>query len=126
MSRARTLLLWAAATDRTFTLVGRRPDRRLEGKCIFCRRKLAIAVDRDERHPTATVEHILPRAHGGTDALENLAVACRRCNGGKGVRLDPAGPGHPTFDRVVERLQAERAKRRRDPPEELDLGPEPT
>ena len=56
MSRARTLLLWAAATDRTFALVGRRSDRTLEGKCIFCRRKLAIAVDRDERHPTATVD----------------------------------------------------------------------
>jgi len=125
MSRARTLLLWAAATDRTFRLMGERPERRLEGKCIHCRRKLAIAVDRDERHPTATVEHIVPRAHGGTDALENVAVACRRCNGAKGIRLDPAGPGHPTFDRVVARLQAERAKRRRPPPEGLDLGPEP-
>ena len=93
----------------------------LEGKCIFCRRRLALALDRDERHPTATVEHILPRAHGGTDALENLAVACRRCNGGKGKRLDPAGPGHPTFDRVVERLRAERRKRWREPPENLDL-----
>jgi hypothetical protein len=27
-----------------------------------------------------TVDHLLPRSRGGTDALENLALACRRCN----------------------------------------------
>ena len=26
------------------------------------------------------VEHILPQAHGGTDALDNLALACHACN----------------------------------------------
>ena len=92
MSRARTLLLWAAATDRTFALVGQRPDRRLEGKCIFCRRRLALALDRDERHPTATVEHILPRAHGGTDALENLAAKVAAGDGAAFGRVSRSTP----------------------------------
>ncbi|MBI4491614.1 MAG: HNH endonuclease [Chloroflexi bacterium] len=29
------------------------------------------------------VEHIIPRADGGSDDLDNLALACRRCNGAK-------------------------------------------
>lgn len=30
-----------------------------------------------------TVDHIVPKAAGGTDALGNLVAACRRCNGRK-------------------------------------------
>lgn len=32
------------------------------------------------------VEHVKPRAHGGTDDLDNLALAHRTCNRIKGVR----------------------------------------
>jgi hypothetical protein len=39
-----------------------------------------------------TVDHVVPRARGGSDNLENLAVACRRCNSRKGARTpDRAG-----------------------------------
>lgn len=27
-----------------------------------------------------TIEHLMPRSKGGTDALANLAAACRSCN----------------------------------------------
>ncbi|MEQ8971548.1 MAG: HNH endonuclease signature motif containing protein [Coleofasciculus sp. C1-SOL-03] len=27
------------------------------------------------------IDHIMPRSLGGTDDLENLALACQRCNG---------------------------------------------
>ncbi len=33
------------------------------------------------------VDHILPRARGGTDDIENLATACYECNHGKGKRV---------------------------------------
>jgi HNH endonuclease len=33
------------------------------------------------------VEHIVTRQHGGTDDLENLALACDRCNLCKGPNL---------------------------------------
>ena len=34
------------------------------------------------------IEHILPTAKGGTDAEENLWLACRLCNGYKGVQSE--------------------------------------
>jgi hypothetical protein len=33
------------------------------------------------------VEHVIPRQHGGTDALGNLAYACLHCNRHKGPNL---------------------------------------
>ncbi len=33
-----------------------------------------------------TVDHIVPRAHGGTDHLENLWLLCGACNSSKGKR----------------------------------------
>ena len=33
------------------------------------------------------IEHIVPRKHGGDDSLQNLALACIRCNLGKGPNL---------------------------------------
>lgn len=38
-------------------------------------------AERDMR--TATVDHIIPQASGGTDRLENLFIICRKCNGEK-------------------------------------------
>ena len=34
------------------------------------------------------IEHILPTAKGGTDTEENLWLACRLCNGYKGVQTE--------------------------------------
>jgi 5-methylcytosine-specific restriction enzyme A len=39
------------------------------------------------------VDHILPRAHGGTDDPSNLQAAHRSCNGRKGAQLPPWYPG---------------------------------
>jgi HNH endonuclease len=33
-----------------------------------------------------TVDHVVPRCQAGSDSLDNLVVACRRCNGRKGGR----------------------------------------
>lgn len=37
----------------------------------------------------ATPEHLTPRSKGGTDALDNLALACSRCNGARGSDVGP-------------------------------------
>ncbi len=63
----------------------------------------------------ATIEHILPRHHGGTDAPSNLGLACARCNAQKGVRLDARRPGDPDLLRVVEALLQKRRERWREP-----------
>jgi 5-methylcytosine-specific restriction enzyme A len=31
-----------------------------------------------------TVDHVIPRSHGGSDALANLVLACWPCNRAKG------------------------------------------
>lgn len=39
---------------------------------------------------TATLEHVVPKAHGGTNRWENLALACSKCNSARGdTGLDP-------------------------------------
>lgn len=38
------------------------------------------------------IEHIRPRQHGGTDAPDNLALACHHCNLHKGPNLTAVDP----------------------------------
>lgn len=38
------------------------------------------------------IEHIVPQAAGGTDAEENLWLACRNCNGFKGSKTHAIDP----------------------------------
>lgn len=49
-----------------------------------------------------TVEHIIPKARGGSDVEENLWLSCRLCNEAKGVlteAVDPqTGTTVPLFD----------------------------
>ena len=119
MGRSQELVLAIVATDRTFEsawLRGRDGrDREVWwGKCIHCDARLVVERDgRTERR--VTVEHIVPRHHGGEDQLENLALACARCNGQKGVRLDPLPRGHPALEAMITRLQERRSRRWRDP-----------
>ena len=45
-------------------------------KCHYCGKALT--------HSTATLDHIIPVAMGGTLADHNLCLACRACNNKKG------------------------------------------
>jgi hypothetical protein len=45
------------------------------------------------------VEHILPTGQGGTDDEDNLWLACRLCNGYKGMQVDAFDP--ISIDRVI-------------------------
>ena len=42
--------------------------------CEYCHSSERLSASR------FTIDHITPRSLGGTDDLENLALACRRCN----------------------------------------------
>lgn len=48
-------------------------------RCYWCARPVAKAQRR--------IDHIIPLAKGGADAVENLCVACVRCNTSKGAKL---------------------------------------
>ena len=43
------------------------------------------------------VDHILPRANGGTDDLDNLITACHICNRGKSSMVIEAMPERKTY-----------------------------
>ncbi len=46
------------------------------------------------------VEHIIPPRHGGTEADDNLALACRACNVRKGARIEHIDPETGTAVRL--------------------------
>jgi 5-methylcytosine-specific restriction endonuclease McrA len=110
--RARILAI--VATDRTFVRQLLPGGLAHVGKCLHCNARLTISLA-GEPLSHATIEHILPRNHGGTDDLANLGLACARCNAQKGVRLDARRAGDPDLLRVVEALLARRRERWREP-----------
>lgn len=56
------------------------------------------------------VDHIVPRADGGPDVMENLTTSCKDCNLGKGARplSDVARPG-PSPNELKERIEQAQA-----------------
>lgn len=55
--------------------------------CQYCGRKLPSKE--------LTLDHIVPRSHGGKDTWENLVTACQPCNGLKGDRFLHEGIRYP-------------------------------
>lgn len=82
--------------------------RRARFRCEYCR--LPEAVLDVPLH----VEHIVARQHGGDDSLNNLALACDRCNLCKGPNLTGIDPEtgslvrlfHPRQQRWAEHFRA--------------------
>ena len=52
------------------------------GKCQKCGCQMSIKGDKHAKNKpnTATLQHMTPRAHGGSDDMENLQVWCHQCN----------------------------------------------
>ena len=113
-ARRRRLILGVVKSDRTFERAEQRGQPIWVGKCIHCGAPLAVAEDGTPLG-RATIEHIVPRAHGGGDDLENLALACDRCNFEKGRRHDSRGKADARRVELVERLQRARKDRWRSP-----------
>jgi hypothetical protein len=64
----------------------RRVISRAQGRCEYCQSPAEYATE------TFAVEHITPISRGGTDELENLALACSGCNGHKYNKVEAADP----------------------------------
>lgn len=115
MSRAkRRTILSIVATDSTFEPVDFRGREVWQGRCLHCNGWLLIAAD-GEPISRATIEHIVPRSAGGGDQPDNLALACARCNEGKGRRHDPHFGRDARARELVERLLEKRRQRWRSP-----------
>jgi 5-methylcytosine-specific restriction endonuclease McrA len=41
--------------------------------------------------PATEVDHVIPHARGGSDAISNLVASCRPCNLSKGAKLGGGG-----------------------------------
>jgi len=110
--RVRKLLLAAAERDATFERMQLDGAEAWVGRCIHCNSRVVVPLD--ARTPASgTLEHIVPRNHGGGDDPENLAVSCARCNHGKGRRLDVRRRNDPRLQHVIELLQARLRERLR-------------
>lgn len=110
MSNAK-LVLSVIATDKTFKLFTYRNKEMWQGKCIFCNTKITVGKDGTT---DATIEHILSRHHGGTNDLNNLALACASCNHEKGIRHDNKKRLDSRAQEVVTKLLDKRKQRWRD------------
>jgi 5-methylcytosine-specific restriction endonuclease McrA len=108
--RHRRLVLAIVVSDTTFAKTLVRGATCFVGKCIHCNSKLVVEED-GSAASGVTIEHIVPKNHGGGDDVENLALACARCNGGKGIRLDHLKPNDPRARAVIDALLAKRRAR---------------
>ncbi len=60
---------------------------RAQERCEYCRFHQS-----DEPFYRFHIEHIVAEVHGGTDDVENLALACHHCNQRKGTNLSGVDP----------------------------------
>ncbi len=112
MKRRQLLLLAAAVTDSTFERMTLDGQTVWVGKCLHCGGKLVVRDD-GRALGSASLEHVWPSTQGGTEDVENLAVACAGCNREKGVRHDRKGGQR--LEQVVALLRERRAARWRRP-----------
>jgi len=110
----RRRVLDIVATDATFEPIELHGAPAWEGRCIHCNARLVVLGDGMPVGPI-TVEHLVPTSAGGTDALNNLALACARCNHEKGRRHDVRYGRTARSVEVVSRLLDKRRARMRPP-----------
>ena len=59
---------------------------RADNRCEYC------LLRQEYCEFTHHIEHIISKQHGGRDAIDNLALACHRCNLKKGPNLTAVDP----------------------------------
>lgn len=80
-------------TARVRKLVRRDGDR-----CRWCGIRLVLDAPQAAWN-RLTVDHLVPRSAGGTDALVNLTLACKRCNNRRGPMSVEEWLAHPYLAR---------------------------
>lgn len=66
--------------------IRRAVENKYDGLCGYCGVKLAEYPNLDQCPEQYCIDHIVPKASGGTDNIDNLMPACRTCNSKKGPR----------------------------------------
>lgn len=68
-------------------IVNRRTLRaKQRGRCCYCQARMTISDKAPQYQPNnaETLEHLERRADGGRNSRDNIALACKRCNGERG------------------------------------------
>jgi HNH endonuclease len=112
--RAR-LIRMVVETDNTFERQLVRGEEAWVGRCIHCQRKLVVNLD-GSASAAVTLEHVVPKNHGGLDEARNLALACGGCNAEKGLRYDWRRRDDPRRLELEQMLCERRFGRWREPP----------
>lgn len=75
-------------------------------RCLFCNRRVYVrqvsttADLKDVPARYATLDHLNPRANGGSHRARNLVTACRSCNSARGCRRWLQFADKPARDRI--------------------------
>ncbi|WP_026369951.1 HNH endonuclease [Kallotenue papyrolyticum] len=72
--------------ERISTELRRKVVEQAAGCCEYCHSQAQFAMQ------SFSVEHIVPRARGGTNTLDNLALACQGCNNHKYLKTEDRDP----------------------------------
>lgn len=106
------LVLAVVETDNTFVQIIDEDGSKLWcGKCIHCNSNVVVSVS---GKTSATLEHIRPLTAGGTEDLENLALAHPECNNEKGIRHDRWVGNGGRADEITNALLIKRRSRWRE------------
>jgi 5-methylcytosine-specific restriction endonuclease McrA len=109
-NKHRQLFLSLIASDRTYESLRISGEQVWAGRCIHCNKKLLFSLS-GEPLSEGSLEHILPQTHGGTDDLNNLAIACKRCNHQKGKRHDCKPLSDEGLQNMIALLQQRKKER---------------
>lgn len=72
-------------------------------RCYLCGERLS--------YKKATVDHFLPRAHGGTNHWKNLRICCYDCNQNKAdLIIEPTEATKPKKVKYKRRMQREKVQ----------------
>ena len=75
------------AVDQTFRKHRRLRTYRHQKMILFARNPHCHWCGAKQKLRTTTIEHVVPLAAGGTNDMENLALACKKCNNERGDQL---------------------------------------
>lgn len=69
-----------------------------DNRCIYC----------DELVPAnkRSIEHLWPKSLGGTRCVQNILMACKRCNSRRGDRWPASKYAHPRWQALVRKMEA--------------------
>ena len=79
----------------TTTAIRKQVVARADSRCEYCLRH-----QDDSPLLPLHVEHVVPRKHGGSDSIDNLALACADCNLRKGPNLTGIDPDTTAVTRL--------------------------